>query len=124
MSHYLATGDGPVLNKRIEIAALHADGTEFPVELAITPILTDGAILFTATLRDISERRRVERELVTAHEELEARVETRTRELSEALQERRSIMETVPDILFRLDLHGKNRPVEPEAGDGDGAYNR
>ena len=56
MAHYLATGEGPVLGKRLELPALRADGTEFPVELAITRIPTDGPPLFTAYLRDISER--------------------------------------------------------------------
>ncbi len=61
MAHYLATGEGPVLNRRIEMLAQRADGTEFPVELAITPIPTDGPPLFTAYLRDITDRRRQER---------------------------------------------------------------
>ena len=60
MAHYLATGEGPVLGKRIELPALRADGTEFPVELAITRIPIDGPPLFTAYLRDISERTRNE----------------------------------------------------------------
>ena len=61
MAHYLATGHGPVLGKRLELTALHADGREFPVELAITRISTDGPPLFTAYLRDISEAKRAER---------------------------------------------------------------
>ncbi len=60
MAHYLATGEGPVLGKRIEMPALRADGSEFPVELAITRIPTDGPPLFTAYLRDISEPKRAE----------------------------------------------------------------
>ena len=60
MAHFLATGEGPVLSKRLELPALRADGTEFPVELAITLIPTDGPPLFTAYLRDISERVRTE----------------------------------------------------------------
>ena len=39
MAHYLATGEGPVLSKRLELPALRADGTEFPVELSIIPHL-------------------------------------------------------------------------------------
>ncbi|MBI3007566.1 MAG: PAS domain S-box protein, partial [candidate division NC10 bacterium] len=35
LAHYLATGQGPVLGKRLEMPAVRADGTEFPVELAI-----------------------------------------------------------------------------------------
>ncbi len=60
MAHYLTTGEGPVIGKRIEIPALRSDGTEFPVELAITRIPADGPPLFTAYLRDISERHRSE----------------------------------------------------------------
>ncbi|MGI9013634.1 MAG: PAS domain S-box protein [Phycisphaerales bacterium] len=60
MAHYLATGEGPVLGKRLELPALRADGSEFPVELAITRISTDGPPLFTAYLRDISERTKAE----------------------------------------------------------------
>jgi len=60
MAHYLATGEGPVLGKRLELSALRADGTEFPVELAITRIPTEGPPLFTAYLRDITEQKRAE----------------------------------------------------------------
>jgi PAS domain S-box-containing protein len=60
LAHYLATGVGPVLDKRIEMSALRADGTEFPVELAITRISAEGPPLFTAYLRDITERKRAE----------------------------------------------------------------
>ena len=60
MAHYLATGEGPVLGKRLELPALRADGTEFPVELAITRIPTEGPPLFTAYLRDITEAKRSE----------------------------------------------------------------
>ena len=63
MSHYLATGEGPVLGKRIEITAMRADGSEFPVELAITRISADGPPLFTAHVRDITERKAVEEAL-------------------------------------------------------------
>ena len=63
MAHYLETGEGPVLGQRIEVPALHADGHEFPIELAITRIEGAGPPLFTAYLRDISERKRAEAEL-------------------------------------------------------------
>jgi PAS domain S-box-containing protein len=61
LTHYLATGEGPMLNKRLEMQALRADGTEFPVELAITRISAEGPALFTAYLRDITGQRRAER---------------------------------------------------------------
>jgi PAS domain S-box-containing protein len=60
LAHYLATGEGPVLNRRIEMPALRKDGTEFPVELTITRTSTEGRPLFTGFLRDITERKRHE----------------------------------------------------------------
>jgi PAS domain S-box-containing protein len=60
MKHYLATGEGPVLGKRIEITAMRADGSEFPIELAITAITGGGAPMFTACLRDLTERKQNE----------------------------------------------------------------
>ncbi len=61
-AHYLATGIGPVLGKRIEVIGMRSGGEEFPVELAIVPMRQDGAFGFTAYLRDISERKALEAE--------------------------------------------------------------
>ncbi|MGB7600515.1 MAG: PAS domain S-box protein [Candidatus Sulfotelmatobacter sp.] len=62
-AHYLATGEARVLGKRVEMTAVRADGSEFPVELAITRIPLEGAPSFTGYLRDITERKRAEQEL-------------------------------------------------------------
>ena len=61
LAHYLKTGEGPVLGRRIEIPALCADDTEILVELAITAYRIQGEQIFTAYLRDITERLRTER---------------------------------------------------------------
>jgi two-component system cell cycle sensor histidine kinase/response regulator CckA len=58
LRRYLETGEGPDLNKRIELTALRRDGTEFPIELAITPVRLKVATVFTAFLRDITDRTR------------------------------------------------------------------
>lgn len=60
MAHYLATGNGPFLDRRVEITAMKADGTEFPVELSLTRISNHAGPLFTAFIRDITERKRTE----------------------------------------------------------------
>ena len=62
LAHFLATGEGPVLDRRIELPALRADGTEFPSEVAIVALHTGGKSIFTAYLRDISEQKRAESE--------------------------------------------------------------
>jgi PAS domain S-box-containing protein len=70
LARYLVTGEAAVLNKRIEITALHREGHEFPVELAITPIRTDAAISFAGFIRDITERKLAEAKLNTQLERL------------------------------------------------------
>src|SRR5207244_2596835 len=70
LAHYLASGEGPVLGKRIELSAVRRDGTEFPVELAISAFRLNGAACFTGTLRDITERKRGEMALQEAVEQL------------------------------------------------------
>ena len=62
-ARYLATGEARVLGRRLEMTAIRADGSEFPVELAITRIPTDGLPSFTGFLRDITKRKRAEQEL-------------------------------------------------------------
>src|SRR5438067_3312566 len=48
LAHYLKTGEGPLLGKRIEIAALRRDGSEILVELAIVAYKIEGSPVFTA----------------------------------------------------------------------------
>ena len=50
LQNYLATGKGPLLNKRIEMTALRSDETEFPVELAISQVPIEGNPIFTGFL--------------------------------------------------------------------------
>ncbi|MFM7148671.1 MAG: PAS domain S-box protein, partial [Gemmataceae bacterium] len=61
MAHFLATGIGPVLRRRIEITALRANGEEFPIELAIVPYRIADYWMFTAYIRDLTERKAMER---------------------------------------------------------------
>jgi PAS domain S-box-containing protein len=63
LARYLATGEGRVFGRRLEMTATHADGREFPVELAITRVPLKGPPSFTGYLRDITERKQSENEL-------------------------------------------------------------
>lgn len=60
LHHFLATGEGPLLNRRIEITALRRDGAEFPVEVSIAPYQIDGKWEFSGFVRDITEKRAAE----------------------------------------------------------------
>ena len=75
MRHFLATGEGPVLNQRIEIVALHKEGHEFPVELAITSVHLATGITFSAFVRDITARKQAEQEMMEAEKRFRAIVE-------------------------------------------------
>ncbi|MGH2683706.1 MAG: PAS domain S-box protein [Actinomycetota bacterium] len=62
-ARYLATEESTILGRPIEITAMRADGSEFPVELAVTRIDLPGPPSFTAYIRDIGDRKRREQAL-------------------------------------------------------------
>ena len=112
MARYLATGAGPVLNRRVELTAVRRDGTVFPVEVSITPIPTGGRPLFTGYLRDIADRKRAEDALRESEERF------------------RSLADGAPALVWLGDrdrrrtyfnrtwLEFVGRPLEAELGDG------
>ena len=60
LQRVVRTGEGSILGRRLEMTALRADGSEFPVEIAVMRLPGEGPPAFTAYIRDISERRRIE----------------------------------------------------------------
>jgi diguanylate cyclase (GGDEF)-like protein/PAS domain S-box-containing protein len=62
LARYLETGDGGVLGKTVELAALHRDGHEFPVEISVSAMSRSGAkVALVAFVTDVSARRMAER---------------------------------------------------------------
>lgn len=70
LRRFLTTDEGPVLNKRIELSALHRDGHEFPVEVTIAPLRRGETYVFNAFVQDISERKQAEQKLQALAAEL------------------------------------------------------
>ena len=70
LKHFMLTGQGAVVNKRIEITALRRDGSEFPVELSVSPMRSGDSFIFSAFIRDISEQKRAEEKLRQSEEQL------------------------------------------------------
>ncbi len=66
----LRAGATHAVNRMVEMTAMCRDGTEFPVELALTRIPLDGDPMFTGYIRDISERRTAEEALRSSEEQL------------------------------------------------------
>ena len=63
LARFLATGEGPVLNRVIEVRALRRDGGEFSAEISIAPVRVGEQYLFAAFIRDVTERKQAEEEL-------------------------------------------------------------
>lgn len=53
----------PILNRRLEVPARRKDGSEFPIELTVIPVESDGELFFCASIRDLTQRRTDEAEL-------------------------------------------------------------
>ena len=75
IARFLADGTGPLLERKVEIEALHADGTEFPVELTVSAVLDGDRWNFHAFLADISGRRETEQQRDQLVEELRIALE-------------------------------------------------
>lgn len=74
LSHFIATGEGPVLDRHFEITALRRDGHELPIELSITFTRQFDEPVFLGFLRDISERQEAHRQQELLLAELSHRV--------------------------------------------------
>jgi PAS domain S-box-containing protein len=68
LARLLATSEARALNRRIEFSALRADGSEFPVELAIVRSESAGQTSLTGYLRDITDRKAAEAALLQSQE--------------------------------------------------------
>jgi PAS domain S-box-containing protein len=78
MVRFLATGEAPVVNRRLELRGLHRRGHEFPIEITITsPMRRADGYFFGAFLRDISDR--IERDELLRRAKDDAEAATRAK---------------------------------------------
>ncbi|HED13434.1 MAG TPA: PAS domain S-box protein [Gammaproteobacteria bacterium] len=70
LQHYLATGEDSILNRHVELTALHHDGHTFPVELSIVADHSTGDTVFNAFIADISARQQRTTALQQSHEQV------------------------------------------------------
>jgi PAS domain S-box-containing protein len=96
-ARFLATGETNVLNRRVELTAIRADGQEIPIEIAVTGSRIDGKFITTGFLRDISDRKKAEASLRD----------------SEALK--RAILESSLECIVSIDEGGKIIEFNPAA---------
>lgn len=83
-----ATGQGPAVNRTIELTAQRKDGTEIPIELSLSSVRIRGRWNALAVTRDISERKRSDAELRLSNQRLDLLADTAAQLLrSDAPQE-------------------------------------
>jgi PAS domain S-box-containing protein len=100
VERYVTTGEGTMVGHPVELPAMRADGSEFPVEIAVTRPEVPGPPLFTGFLRDVTERRRDEQALRTLAEEQTALRRVATAVAREDEPER--VFEVVTEEVGRL----------------------
>ena len=76
VARFQLSPDRRLLGRRIEVEAMRADGTTFSAEIAMADVLLHGQRVFTAYVRDISERQRMERALRDSEQRFRSIAET------------------------------------------------
>ncbi len=95
---------------------LRKDGVTFPIDITASVIEYTDKKVVQAIIRDISERRNAENEIMRLNKELESKVEERTKELSESEERFREISNSAQDAIVMMDNKGNisfwNRAAE------------
>jgi PAS domain S-box-containing protein len=97
LADYLMTGVGSLIGRAVEVMARRVSGEQFPIELALTQIPASNPVMFTAFIRDITDRKQAEEAL--------RRSEAR----------KAAVLETALDAIVSIDSQGKIVEWNPAA---------
>ncbi len=108
--------------KSIEHKLVRLDGSEFYGEATGVPFFYKGELAIQTIIRDITKRKLAEEELKRARDELETRIEERTKELSMEIEERKSAEEKLKESEARLQSILDNSTTVIYVKDVEGKY--
>src|ERR687897_585557 len=95
LHRYLRTGEARVVGGTTELVGLRKDGSEFPMEMTLAETLEEGERLFTGVIRDVTERKKLEKDIRESEERF------------------RSLVQNTSDIITILEVDGTVRYISP-----------
>lgn len=107
IANYLRTGQAKIIGIGREVQGRRKDGTVFPMDLAVSEVRLENRRLFTGFIRDITERKRLEREILEISDRERRRI---GQELHDGLCQQLAGIELISEALAR-DLKKQGHPA-------------